>query len=270
MPDEWIDRVFAVMALAPWHTFQVLTKRADRMRAYMDRASGRIADRTIELRRTGLAVARGMGPSAVTPLPHIRPGAPWWPLANVWLGVSAEDQERAEDRIAQLLATPAAIRFLSAEPLLGPLNLKRLHGSRDIEGGGDEHWWESCLNGKRFSIWAERDVPAPKLDWVIVGGESGPGARPMHPDWARQIRDDCAAAGVAFHFKQWGEWRWDRCDGVRQFETDMPCDCAAAGLEIRPAPPAAAGYPVTYVRTGKQRNGRHLGGRTHDDMPAVR
>ncbi|MBY0430173.1 MAG: phage Gp37/Gp68 family protein, partial [Rhodospirillales bacterium] len=95
---------------------------------------------------------------------------------NVWLGTTVENQEQAEARIPHLLATPAARRFVSCEPLLGPLTLPLLH------------------------------PPHARLDWVIVGGESGPKARPMHPDWARSLRDQCADAGVPFLFKQWGEW----------------------------------------------------------------
>jgi protein gp37 len=140
MPEEWIDTVFAIMARAQHHTFQVLTKRPVRMRRYMSHA-GR----------------------------HHRV----WPPPNVWLGVTAEDQAHANERIPDLLVTPAAVRFVSAEPLLGPVSF----------GGMLRH-----------------------LDWIIVGGESGRGARPMHPDWVRAIREQCSEAGVAFHFKQWGSW----------------------------------------------------------------
>lgn len=207
VPDAWIDRVFAVMALAPQHTFQVLTKRAERMRAYLSEVDQEREDAVGEAVKVVASMMHPHDQGAAEKLDWSAPVGgckPMIPLPNVWLGVSAERQQEAEERIPHLLETSAAIRFLSAEPLLGPLNLNRLHGHRDIEGGGDEHWWESCLNGKPFNTWAERDVPAPKLDWVIAGGESGPGARPMHPDWARQIRDDCGAADVPFFFKQWG------------------------------------------------------------------
>lgn len=197
VPDEWIDRVFAVMALAPQHTFQVLTKRAGRMREYMDLAVGRIADQIMVLRKTDIAVRAGMGPSAVAPLPHIRPGAAWWPLANVWLGVSVEDQAAADTRIPVLLATPAAKRFLSCEPLLGPMQL----GNIDCQRLGLGFYWINALTGAHDDM-TRPCAPVPKLDWVIVGGESGPGARPMHPDWARSLRDQCAAAGVPFFMKQ--------------------------------------------------------------------
>jgi protein gp37 len=152
VPDAWIDIVFAIMALAPQHTFQVLTKRADRMLNYI------IYCDEISAAETGNQ----------------------WPLPNVHLGVSTEDQTRADKRIPLLLRTPAAVRFISAEPLLGPIDLKQTRLGH---------------------------MPATaRLDQVIVGGESGPGARPMHPDWARLLRDQCEATGVAFNFKQWGEW----------------------------------------------------------------
>lgn len=125
-----------------------------------------------------------------------------WP--NVWLGTSVENQTEADRRIPHLLAVPAAVRFLSCEPLLGPVRLV-LTGLP----GWDEDWKLCALTGQE---WAGRgfdqDAPLmePRIHWVIVGGESGPGARPMHPDWARALRDQCVAAGVPFFFKQWGEW----------------------------------------------------------------
>jgi protein gp37 len=104
-----------------------------------------------------------------------------WPLPNVWAGVSVEDQSTADERIPLLLQTPAAVRWVSAEPLLGPVDL------RDFDDG----------------LWRRSDAC---LDWVVVGGESGPSARPIHPDWARSLRDQCAEAGVPFLFKQWGDF----------------------------------------------------------------
>lgn len=185
VPDEWIDRIFAVMALCPQHIFQVLTKRPARMHQYLHGACGRIADRVIALR-----AERG-DKGAVVPLPHIQPGSPWWPLANVWLGVSVENQAAADERIPLLLQTPAAVRFISAEPLLGPVSIDR---------------WLLSVAG----LICRREIGGPlwpNLDWVICGGESGPGARPMHPDWARSLRDQCVSAGVPFFFKQWGKWK---------------------------------------------------------------
>lgn len=158
--DDWfIAQVFAVMALAPQHTFQILTKRHGRMRSLV---SGDLYD--LMIRALG-DPSLGWDESRIA-----------WPLPNVWLGTSVEDQKRADLRIPALLETPATVRFLSMEPLLGPVDL--------INGLGD-----SWLTG---------------IDWIIVGGESGPGSRPMRPEWVRSLRDQADVAGVAFHFKQWG------------------------------------------------------------------
>jgi protein gp37 len=207
VPDEWVDRIFAVMALAPQHTFQVLTKRPERMREY---CAGRgTADRVWHI--TKLIADRGL-----TPALNYHSGgkalfnpAPW-PLRNVWLGVSVEDQATAHDRIPHLLAKPAAVRFISAEPLLGPVDLENvdfvpfLDSLRKIPRPDPDNpnWPRMLYDTLRGHIKGPDDIGLPKLDWVIVGGESGPGARPMHPDWARSLRDQCAAAGVAFFMKQ--------------------------------------------------------------------
>lgn len=174
VPDEFIARVFAVMAAAPQHTFQVLTKRHGRMRSLLS------SPRWSEL------LAAGMWP--IDQDPEL-------PLPNVWLGVSVENQQWADIRIPALVKTPAAVRFLSCEPLLGPVDLMRWTCRHTPD----------CLNEMKSPPWCVcgRDADG-YLDWVIVGGESGPGARPMDTAWARTIRDQCTAAGVAFHFKQWG------------------------------------------------------------------
>jgi protein gp37 len=139
--DEWIHRVFAVMAEARQHTFQVLTKRAQRMNDYLSTHQAE-------------------------------------PLRNVWIGVSTERQKEADERIPLLLGAPAAVRFISAEPLLGPLNIRNYVSDKKNRG--------------------------PRLDWVIVGGESGPRARPMDPAWVEKIRVQCDHSDTAFFFKQWG------------------------------------------------------------------
>lgn len=197
--DEFIDDVFAVMALCagvrdqcrgrncdhegfdceehglwhpPAHTFQVLTKRPERMNRYLsdDERFQRISTAARGFWRPGEAVDEIF---RKTP----------WPLPNVWLGISAEDQITANERLPFLLKTPAAVRFASFEPLLGPIDL---------------------------ALWRWY------LDWVIVGGESGPGARTMHPEWARCIRDECTDNDVPFFFKQWG--------GVRKKEAGCELD----------------------------------------------
>ena len=170
-PDEWIDQAFAVMALCPQHTFQALTKRPKRMLDWVRKNStgGRIFHLASQIDPKKYGAVSGS-----------------WPLPNVWLGVSVEHQEAADARIPLLLQTPAAVRFISAEPLLGRVDLH--------------------LPDQEAYPLKMRPVAIQRIHWVICGGESGPGARPMHPDWARSLRDQCRAANVPFFFKQWGEW----------------------------------------------------------------
>jgi protein gp37 len=172
VPDQWIDDVISVMARSPWHTFQVLTKRSERMLDYMRAVD---AEKFLDFWSSHVVYAEGV--------PGFPARLPQWPLPNLWLGVSTERQKEADERIPHLLATPAAVRFISAEPLLGPLDISRYITGWDGRGGLLEY-----------------------LDWVIVGGESGSGARPMHPGWARDLRDQCEAADVAYFFKQFGNW----------------------------------------------------------------
>lgn len=227
VPDEFIERVFAVMAKATQHQFQVLTKRPERMRDFV----------------TGIG--------DMDPGPRARLLDPPWPLPNVWLGVSVEDQATADERIPILLDTPAAVRWISAEPLLGPIDLTDLVTNRtdtsedhanclecdvDIE---DDPWGGACL------------------DWVVVGGESGKDARVMVPGWARSLRDQCTAAGVPFLFKQWGEW-------APVPDDEMPSELAES-LEVEDKYWYLAGEHL--VRVGKKRAGRDLDGRTWDEYP---
>ena len=197
LSNEQIAAVFGVMAASPRHTFQVLTKRARRMREWFEWAAGEFTER-----QRGIACAphtfRAMLDAAFELLG--RPSkqaldAAWhahdadlWPLPNVWLGVSTENQAAADERIPELLATPAAVRWVSAEPLLGPVDLA-----------------SASPNARSL---------AQDLDWIVAGCESGPGARPADVTWFRELRDQCAAAGVAFFLKQaarrggeWTDWK---------------------------------------------------------------
>lgn len=232
VPEDWIDRVFAVMALAPQHTFQVLTKRPDRAARYLahtgmrDRiaiAVGEVFDAHPEAEFAAQVCVSQM------------------PLRNVWLGTSISDQASADSRIPELLACPAAVRFVSAEPLLGPVSVEPwLHTPPCYLYRGIRAQPNECTCAT---------ASGPRLDWVICGGESGPGARPMHPGWARSLRDQCAAAGVPFFFNQWGEW--------------APLDFGGkvkAGQEMR--------IDIGLIRAGKKSAGRLLDGRTWDQMPA--
>lgn len=170
-----------------------------------------------------------------------------WP-ANCWFGVTAESQEMADLRIPIALRVPAPIHFVSMEPLLGPVNLRALRDDTD----------EDCL-ALYFPLAGEgicdgmnepRRLSHGGIDLVIVGGESGHGARPTHPDWARSLRDQCAEAGVAFHFKQWGEWAPCRAAGIYEGVSRVDYNDGAAML-----------------RLGKKQAGRELDGRTWDEMP---
>lgn len=209
VPEAWIDQVFAVMALAPQHTFIVLTKRPERMRAYLTAAR---ADDIFN--GPMIAIIEAARAIRHQPLYNMTD----WPLPNVWLGVSVEDQASADERIPLLLDTPAAKRWVSAEPLLGALDLTMICLMKQQPNSHRAGIHINALRGRYCESGViykgDWDVtqPAPpdterrKLDWVVVGGESGRPARPMHPDWARRLRDQCAAAGVPFFFKQWGEW----------------------------------------------------------------
>lgn len=172
VPFSVIHDIFNTIAACPQHTFQILTKRPARMLEY------------VKWFQRGGRYNFDFGP-------------------NVWIGVSVENQQTANERIPLLLQVPAAVRFLSCEPLLGPINLTRIDA--EITCPGSPYCQINPLTGKQTDM--GRPCPdIPKIDWVIVGGESGHGARPLHLEWVRSLRDQCQKAGVAFFFKQFGEW----------------------------------------------------------------
>lgn len=236
VPDEWIDRVFAVCALTPQHTHMILTKRSARMREYVAALveTFHASPDSMDERFGDLCVELTMSPCAAGAFEEVN-----WPLPNVWLGVSVEDQTRADERREDFRNTPAAVKFVSFEPALGPV---------------DWLGWEF-------------------VDQIIGGGESGPKARPAHPDWFRDTRDWCAENGVAYFHKQNGEYapgeiaadyldpekrakgliyfdgRWEECWS----EVDGHCD----------------DEPDVYC-LGKKRAGRLLDGIEHNGFPEVR
>jgi protein gp37 len=163
---------------------------------------------------------------------------------NVWIGATICNQEEADRDIPKLLDVPAAKRFLSIEPLLGPVDLTRLSPKLFAAKA-------NALTG----MWKWENGPSktetPALDWVIVGGESGPGARPMSPDWARALRDQCQAAGVPFMFKQWGEW--------------VPMLGQAEGVSVRDKTTTPDGWVMGLA--GKKATGRMLDGRELNEVP---
>lgn len=199
VPFEFIDKVFAVMALCPQHTFQILTKRPKRMAEYMNRMPSKWSsldpqaysrNHSDELYRIAGAAKR-----------MIENGDSWeldrWPLPNVWLGTSTENQKTADERIPWLLKCPAAVRFISAEPLLGPVN--PFNSCPACHGEG------SFQDSTEGGIWVRCDCRANMgLHWVITGGESGSGARPCDVAWIRSIVRQCKEAGTACFVKQLG------------------------------------------------------------------
>lgn len=225
VPDEYILGVFGVMAQATQHTFQILTKRHARMQSLLGRWAREV---------------------------------PWLanPLPNVWLGVSVEDQKWADIRIPALVLTPAKVRFISAEPLLGPIDIGPWIPGKCTCTGLPNHGpipvhWRGCPT-----------LTYKALDWVIVGGESGHNARPMHPEWATSLRDQCIEAQVPFLFKQWGEWAPGILDFGRRTGT--------VGIGFRSEPYDGgryAGELASMTRVGKKAAGRELDGRTWDEFP---
>lgn len=250
VPDEYIARIFAVMALTPQHTYQVLTKRHGRLRSLLNDRHFAVAVR---------AEVYAIDPDAALSADER------WPLPNVWLGVSVEDQKRADLRVPALLDTPAAVRFLSCEPLLGPVDLD---GPIALGRGRPQlTYWLTGRPGPDHERAYTTDTgltmtpftTGPRIDWVIAGGESGPGARPMSPDWVRTLRNQCTAAEVPFLFKQWGAYQptGDMAIGdpidKRNVLVGDPVDDLGHRWEMR--------------RVGKKAAGRMLDGRTWDQFP---
>ncbi|OBB46106.1 DUF5131 family protein [Mycolicibacterium fortuitum] len=240
VPDEYIGSVFDVMARAEQHTFQILTKRHARMRSLLRKWEQEGADSVDrgELHPDyGHAAWRRHDKAWCTPRK--------WPLPNVWLGVSTENQQWADIRIPALLDTPAAVRFISAEPLLGPIDLY-------TEPTGAAPFW-----GRH-------------LDWVIVGGESGPGARPMHHDWVTCLLRQCQDSDTPFLFKQWGNWssNLDLVEslGKRDSRHTMVC---TDGRIVSSESKIPEGSWLHIWNVGKAKAGRELLGRTWDQYPEV-
>ena len=273
VPDEFRDQAFAVMLAChiwnnvPGHRFLILTKRAIRMAEYFSAGTEALLKRWANAGDGWLicndpdvlfselvysATCHDWDESGRNS--NGGPYKPWghldqlWPLHNLWLGVTAENQARADERIPILLQIPAAVRFVSVEPMLGAVDitkylscpaptsyriLSRYYGPNGFDPSGTQPE-KTTMHG---------------LDWVICGGESGPGARPMHPDWARNLRDQCQEAGVPYFFKQWGQWYPDK-------------------KGIYSAPSMIFGDTVVH-NIGKKAAGRLLDGREYNEFPEV-
>lgn len=236
VPFEFIAAVFWVMGVTSRHTYQVLTKQPARMLEFFqwvtegaiifddDRISSHMPE-NIQWKPS----SNGRGGYDTC--------GPRYPYPNIWLGVSIEDQATADERIPLLLQTPAAVRWISAEPLLDSVDIHHRLGAC-VFTGRDQ--WETGRG----------------IDWVVVGGESGPHARPMHPAWARSLRDQCQASGVPFLFKQWGEWVPSK---------ELHIAGAVVGFQLHSFPWGQCNPQMAHA--GKKAAGRLLDGAQHDGYP---
>ncbi len=275
VPDEFLDKIFAVMVLCPQHQFMVLTKRPDRMREFICRSDARVMIHAV--------LWEMFGPDTYGIA---------WPLPNVALGVSVSNQPEADASIPELLQTPAAMRFISAEPLLGGLDLlqylKPVFRNCDLPCANkdDELERQGALSTIAKAAHEYMGSSQKFLDLVIAGGETGPGARPSHPQWFRDLRYQCAEAGVPFHFKQWGEWEYIidaedmqdhmRHDGDSDDLRDNANQCQIVGVSGNRIMPERsfdwwesakfADADVVMRRVGKKAAGRLLDGIEHNGM----
>ena len=249
--DHLRAELFALILATPHLDWLLLTKRPENWREAVTRA---------------LAIIQEI-PGAFTL--DTEPNARAWmlqnwldghPPRNVWIGTTAEDQQRADQRIPALLSIPARVRFLSCEPLLGPVDLAAI--PRPTEFHQSPHGWDAWL--------------AKRIHWLIAGGESGPGARPMHPEWARSLRDQCQSAGVPFLFKQWGEFS----PGWHESLLDAPakaggwtCMTVLSSTDKRREGGQTVyahdsqGRAIRMDRPGKKAAGRLLDGREWNEFP---
>ena len=275
VPDAFVMRMWGVMGMCQQHTFQILTKRPDRMRAWLARWANLSGEDAGDFRNArGAEAVRQNHPSgrgqlfaemleSMGPPPEgcAYPTFDWaegmlrWPvvLPNVWLGVSVESQAEADTRIPLLLQTPAAMRWISAEPLLSSINLDDGESSwLTCRAGCSEGSETTCTSFMNFGRCFRG------IDWVVAGGESGREARPSHPDWLRALRNQCQTASVPFLFKQWGAWAPDenfhkmptRDDAIHEW-------CNGAGTVL-----------AHSWRYGKKVAGRELDGREWNEYPA--
>ena len=264
--EKFIAKAFAIMDLARQHTYCILTKRPERVALLL-------ADEDFQfhvgwfqsqaVRELGLPEPEQIGP---------------WPLRNVWVGTSVENQQVADERIPSLLEIPAVVRFVSCEPLLGPLDLGKWIGPRMCYCGWRGYEWEEeddpesddetlCPNCGASSLYELGDVDTccgysddyerHPIHWIIAGGESGHGARPCHPDWVRSLREQAVSAGIPFFFKQWGEWLH-----VTQGATPLPVE-QVDGIR------AFDFLDGQAVRIGKKQAGRVLDGKIWEQFPEV-
>ena len=257
VPFKFIAAVFGVMAKAPHHTFQVLTKRPERAVEFFSWLGS-------------LEAGAGEGHWHIGPdlvcmsyaAPHCAAASdpePPWPLPNVWLGTSIEDQKTADERIPHLLKCPAAVRWVSAEPLIGAVDLTRVSSA----GLG----W-GCRTFDPLNMRKSDGEALDGLDWIVVGGESGPGARPMHSIWARCLRDQCMEAGVPFLFKQWGRFLPDEQGPLLSGKCEGMDSNGAPSSDLHSTIPEGPNH-LWFYPLGKKHTGRELDGRAWTQYPGV-
>lgn len=247
VPIEWLVDLLDLIRRTPNLDWLLLTKRIGNFEARIRSAANHIGIGNLASDNRNTATwlwgwLEGYAPS------------------NVWLGATVINQAEADRDVTKLLAVPARVRFLSIEPILGPVNLKTWIGEAiGASTYRDSDDVERCdLTG----------APVDGIHWIIAGGESGPHARPSHPDWYRSLRDQCAAAEVPFLFKQWGEWANAEAAGLKP-----DVDLKMRVLNADGTEPKEIGEDSTdwecLSRYGKRAAGRLLDGRTHDGFPAV-
>lgn len=299
----FVAALFGVMAACPQHRFQILTKRPHKAREWF----AWVIEAAWAWERAQLLSAREGGPDApvlwrflfqmasqtighdrFADLVNRTKRGDWmdrdwaWPLPNAWIGASVENQATADVRVPELLKIPAAVRFLSCEPLLGELDLSRwlMRGmpvTDDLLDAPDGEFVDGLQ--RVGDQWHRID----EIHWIIAGGESGPKARPMHPDWARSLRDQCVAAGVPYFFKQFGEYSpflneaW-LGDESKPWHTWVALDGSSGDAALLtdgevwsnwtgdPPEGPEAGV-VVMAKVGKKAAGRELDGRTWDEVP---
>ena len=294
--DDWILSAFVAMGLTyehtgkmkevspghytgiykPKHTFLILTKRPERMKEIIDRLYSKDSDKEWESKAHHFAAHLAFEIGSPLPGNAIFDFAKWVEdgMPGLWIGVTAENQEQADKRIPILLQIPAAVRFVSVEPMLGAVDLSKWFDNTIICDHCGQRFDPSDLS----QVFAHMTIPHQPikqaeysgskringLHWVICGGESGPGARPMHPDWVRNLRDQCQSANVPFFFKQWGEW----CHSKQmqgEYDRPMPVHKFSQKTVER----FLDDDPDTVIKCGKKKAGRLLDGREWNEFPEV-
>lgn len=285
--DDWILAAFVSMGLtyqhtgkmreiepgyevaihAPKHTFMILTKRPERMKNFIERLRSDETDKEWEVRVRHYAYTLSAMNGDILPGNAVFTFYEWLNdgMPGLWLGVTAENQQRADERIPILLQTPAAKRFVSVEPMLGQVDLTPYLGDLYF----CNHHGRLCPEGVIYAAdyktvlckYCKQPVQiTTPLNLVICGGETGPGARPMHPDWVRSLRDQCQAAGTPFFLKSWGDW----APGTL-FEPCPRGSCKIINLDGGELTPNS----LLMRKVGKKAAGRLLDGREWNEWPEV-